>query len=152
MATDRARAANRRNARASTGPRTEAGKTRSSQNARKHGLSATGTDQEMEAEVSRLAALIASELPAEERVIEAAHAIAAAHGHLQRVRSLKTEMMRGELAMDPGESAPGQPASPPPPELLQQLEQLERYERRALSRRKSAVRHLTRLLQTPERS
>lgn len=152
MATDRATAANRRNARASTGPRTEAGKARSSQNARKHGLSAADADPEMDAEVNRLAALIAGELPAEAEVIEATHAVAAAHGHLKRVRSLKTEMMRDEPAMDPGDRSFGQPAPPPPPELLQRLERLERYERRAFSRRKSAVRHLTRLLQTVERS
>ena len=151
MATDRATAANRRNARASTGPRTEAGKARSSQNARKHGLSAGDADPEMDAEVSRLAALIASELPAESGMTEAAHAVAAAHGHLKRVRSLKTEMMRGELAVGPAETSRGEPA-PPSPELLRRLERLERYERRAFSRRKSAVRHLTRLLQTVERS
>ena len=105
----------------------------------------------MDAEVSRLAELIAGELPAEAGVMEAAHAVAAAHGHLKRVRSLKAEMMRGELAIDVAETQPGQPGPPPPPELLQRLEQLERYERRAFSRRKSAVRHLVRLLHAVER-
>ena len=104
----------------------------------------------MDAEVSRLAERIAGELPAEAGV-EAAHAVAAAHGHLKRVRSLKTEMMRGRLAADAAETPPGQPGPPQLLELLQRLEQLERYERRAFSRRKSAVRHLVRLLHAVER-
>ncbi|MER2265743.1 hypothetical protein [Methylobacterium oxalidis] len=39
MTSERAKSANRRNAQASTGPRTASGKQRVSQNARSHGLS-----------------------------------------------------------------------------------------------------------------
>lgn len=44
MASERQRQANRQNARSSTGPRSTGGKARSAQNARRHGLSGSGTD------------------------------------------------------------------------------------------------------------
>ena len=51
MTTDKQRKANRQNAKKSTGPRTEEGKARSSQNGLKHGLLAR--DAVMAGEVSR---------------------------------------------------------------------------------------------------
>lgn len=70
MTSERATHANRRNARASTGPRTLAGKARSGQNARKHGLSAVDPNPEAEAEIERLAVLIADEHVSDVGVLE----------------------------------------------------------------------------------
>ncbi|MGW8788689.1 hypothetical protein, partial [Heyndrickxia sporothermodurans] len=59
MTSERTTQANRRNAQASTGPRSAVGKARSGQNARKHGLSTVDPTPEMEAEIEALAVLIA---------------------------------------------------------------------------------------------
>lgn len=130
----------------STGPRTREGKARSSQNARKHGLSATTAASEMETETNRLAKIIAAELPADAAVSEAVQAVAAAQGYVARVRALKTEMMQADPLIPTREGSLEESAPPPRRELLQRLERLERYERRAFSQRKSAIRHLVSLL------
>jgi hypothetical protein len=58
------RAANRRNAKLSTGPRTAAGKIRASRSALKHGLSIPiASDPEMSAEIEALARKIMRENP-----------------------------------------------------------------------------------------
>jgi len=85
-------AANRRNAQRSTGPRTAAGKARSSQIARKHGLAVPANrdpltsgkfhqlSKELAAENSRLTAVVI-------------FALAEAHLQTQRVESVKAEML-----------------------------------------------------------
>ncbi|MGE7415075.1 hypothetical protein [Methylobacterium tarhaniae] len=147
MTSDRAVEANRRNAKASTGPRTAAGKEQSRQNARKHGLSASGADLEADGEIGRLTELIAGDLPTGPGVREAAHAVAVAQHHLRRVLAVKTALMRADLAAQQAGAEAASPHVPiPSSDLLRDLERLERYERRASSRRKSAVRHLTSLI------
>lgn len=141
MTSERASRANRRNAQASTGPRTPAGKTRSGQNARKHGLSAVDPNPDAEMEIERLAELIAGGHGRDAAVRESARAVAEAQFQLQRVLACRTALLRsGPLA--PEREADGDECSPAemPGELLLQLERLERYERRALSRRKFAIR------------
>lgn len=141
MTSERATLANRRNAQASTGPRTAAGKASSGQNARKHGLSAVDPNPEAGAEIERLAELIAGEHIRHAGVLEAARAVAESQLQLQRVKAFKIVLLRtvtlfkqteGELdALPPAEI---------PSDFLLQLGGLERYERRALSRRKFAAR------------
>ncbi len=64
MITERRLAANRRNARASTGPRTAAGKARVARNARRHGLNvAVADDPALSAEAAELARAILDGLP-----------------------------------------------------------------------------------------
>ncbi|TXN03427.1 hypothetical protein FV222_08555 [Methylobacterium sp. WL103] len=141
MTSDRAIDANRRNAQASTGPRTRRGKTQSRQNARKHGLAAAAFDPHAEAATEYLAELIAGDFCGDPPILEAAYAVAEAQCHLRRVLVVKGTMIREDAefserhAKMDGSSAPD--ASP---ELLQALERLERYERRAFSLRKSAIR------------
>ncbi|KAB1072381.1 hypothetical protein [Methylobacterium soli] len=134
--------ANRRNARASTGPRTAEGKARSAQNARRHGLAAAASDPQAEIEAEHLAALLAGDLASDPAILEAARAVAEAQSHLQRVRAVKIALMRDADSPESPTSAETLSTPLAPSELLQGLERLARYERRALSLRKSAVRRL----------
>jgi hypothetical protein len=153
MTSERATGANRRNAQASTGPRTLAGKARSGQNARKHGLSAADPNPEVEAEIEALAALIAGEHVSGVGVLEAARAVAEAQFQLQRVKAFKIALLRSETAAQAREAEPdGQPLAEILVTLFQQLEGLERYERRALSRRRSSARRFNELVGGSPRS
>src|SRR5215203_2005778 len=84
-------AANRANARKSTGPRLPAGKQRASQNARKYGLSLPVLhDPELGAEVEALSRQIAA---GNEAVLPIARDIAEAQIDLSRVRHLRGELI-----------------------------------------------------------
>ena len=151
MTSERAQQANRRNARASTGPRTPTGKARARQNAHKHGLAATDPRPDLTADVESLAASIADELPTDAAVQQAAKVLAEAELGLRRVRTVKLELTRQHIAaleaqaggsvLPSGENTLAIAAGLAP--LLQELERLARYERRAFSRRKSALLQLT---------
>ena len=140
-------AANRRNSRRSSGPRTVAGKLTVSRNALRHGLAAALRDSGIAAEVDRLATAIAGE-NADAVQREQALIIAESELSLLRVRAVRTnilEQMRATAAEEGGSR--GDQANAVLPGViggayLDQLRRLERYERRAFSKRQGAIRKL----------
>ena len=124
-ANERIRAANRANAARSTGPRTRAGKAVVARNALRHGLRVpVMADSSLAAEVAALAQRIAGEHAGEPRRA-AALRIAEAQVDVLRIRRVRLQIMTegfGEV------------------DITARLMRLDRYERRALSRRKSAIR------------
>ena len=152
MTTERAIRANRQNAQASTGPRTAAGRTRSAQNARKHGLAATDPNPDAAEETEHLATLIAGAHGGDAAILEAARAVAEAQVHLRRVQAFKDTLIREEVyALEAETSTDNASTLLPTADLLQELARLERYERRAFSRRKSAVRRFEALIGRSQR-
>ena len=116
--------ANRRNARASTGPRTAAGKARAAQNARRHGLSlAALCNPSCSGEVEALARAIAGADAGLER-LGLARAIAGAQIDVVRARRARLALYPQVLEGD----------------ALARLVAIDRYERRAFSRRNAAIR------------
>lgn len=149
MTSERQRQANRKNARYSTGPRTPAGKARVGHNAYKHGLSVPASAQGLfETEVSSLAFQLIKDLDLSPALHLEAHAAADAQIDLLRVRSIRAALLvaleRGRLS-EAADSSPARRRNDnvaDPKLLLQALERLDRYERRALTRRKLALRRL----------
>jgi hypothetical protein len=106
MASERQIAANRRNARKSTGPRSGAGKKRASRNAYRHGLTLSITSSAAFAkQLEKLARKIASDTE-NAIVLEHARAIAQAELDLARVRRAKVSLIEGASAF--GELDPPQ--------------------------------------------
>ncbi len=125
MTSARKRAANAKNARRSTGPRTAAGKARSARNALAHGLRVTVLSiDRLAPEVETLARKIAG-VGANETRRALAVRIAEAQVDLDRIRRLREDLLADVLT-------DGQ--------ALRDLARIDRYERRALSRRKFAIR------------
>jgi hypothetical protein len=148
MASVRQIAANRKNARGSTGPRTAATKARVSRNALRHGLAIPITrDPKVSAEIDQLALTLAG--PAATPVtIEQAHIAVEAQFEILRVRTHRCaliDLRAAELAANHPATATGERSGSEASSIvgvLPSLEALERYERRAVSRRKRAIRWL----------
>jgi hypothetical protein len=131
--TETARArASRANGRKSTGPKTLAGKTRAARNACRHGLTLPVlADPALVPEAEALARKIEMSVVGKEgdaHQHELACRIAETLIDLRRVRQAKLPLL-ADLQFDPQAA-----------DRLKQLVRLDRYERRALSRRKSAIR------------
>jgi hypothetical protein len=159
MSSIASRAANRRNARKSTGPRTTAGKCRASRNALRHGLAArTFQDPAVGIEAEQLARALAGQHAGAFR-LEQMRIIAEMELQLTRVRNARAMLMK-DLAhahhtldaqkpaaeINQFKGADQNPVSPVSrlSDLLSRVRALERYERRAFSRRNRAIRDLGR--------
>ena len=134
--------ANRANASRSTGPRTASGRARSARNAVRHGLAVSVSAIP---ELHREAMALAHRLAEEGRPFDECLAIAEATVELWRAQRcgdlLISETFRALLPTASEQVAEGQRARVVA-ELGPELGQLQRYERRALSRRKFAIRDL----------
>jgi hypothetical protein len=145
MTSDRKIAANRRNSQQSTGPRSVQAKQRIRRNALRHGLRAIALrTPASSAEVDSFATAICGK-DADPADREQALIIAENEFLLMRVRAARVDVIEQMLPIagtrepEGTRSAPHQPANL---SCLKQLMTLDGYERRALSRRKRALRSL----------
>lgn len=133
MTSERKIAANRSNAKKSTGPRTNAGRSKSRRNALRHGLAVDiRTDSAYREEIEQLANML-SRARGRRTVSDSDRDAAEAQIDLLRIRKLRAylfETIYFAHGADPDRLA----------ELNDKLAALERYERRAFSRRKNAFR------------
>lgn len=130
MASERQIAANRANAKKSTGPRTAAGRSKSSRNAFRHGLS---LPLRLDPAASSKASAIVSALvghEASEEKLAAATELAGAQLDLLRIRAVRAQLM---TEFDPASANLKQ---------LRRLAAFDRYERFAATRRRRATRKL----------
>jgi hypothetical protein len=126
LATEKQIAANRANAKLSTGPKTVAGRLKSSRNALRHGLSCPlPFDPVTLAKVDALAHALAGERAEADKLASAAE-FARAQLQLLRIRSMRTELM-AVIDLDFNNT-----------QELQRLVALDRYERYAHTKRRRA--------------
>jgi hypothetical protein len=124
LATEKQIAANRANARLSTGPKTLAGKLKSSGNAFRHGLSGpVRLDPLSSAKIDAVARVLAGEQTTDDRLASAAD-FAQAQLELLRIRSIRAELLE-KFDLDVNNS-----------QELRRLVALDRYERYALTKRR----------------
>jgi hypothetical protein len=127
MTSDRKLASNQKNAKNSTGPRSDGGKRRSARNALSHGLSIPVSKiAAMRSDIDDLALSI-SRASGEKSITERSRQAAEAQLEILRIRKARAAIFAIEISCD---------------ELTKKLASLERYERRAFSRRKSALRSM----------
>jgi hypothetical protein len=119
VATDRQIAANRRNARHSTGPRSGAGRERSGRNSFRHGLAAAGTaTAERIKYIERLARNIAG-ASTDVVTLECARTIAQAEFDLAQIRRVQVELISRVTAF-------GEAKGPPASHLIREAKRLFR--------------------------
>jgi len=133
--------ANRKNASRSSGPRTAAGKARTSRNALRHGLSVSILDDDLKLSVAaeRLACRLL-DAGGNASLLRHARLLAQAELEVLRVRATRIALIKA-LAEGAGEGSTRMLNAFL--RALPQLLALERYERRTLSRRKRLVRNFS---------
>jgi ATP-dependent Zn protease len=158
MASERQIAANRRNAKKSTGPTTALGKKRSSKNAYTHGLSLPVRNAGSQKQIEELSQLFAGDA-SDARFLGLAETAADAQADLERVRQVKTAMLeRAMMQTQGGNLAPPELLGSSGPLLIEEegeqsfvnavrhilpdLIKINRYEKRAESRRNRAFHEL----------
>jgi hypothetical protein len=135
VASDRKIAANRKNAKNSTGPKSRAGKRRSRANAFRHGLAIDiGVDSGVAEQIERLTLAMTSPGPLMQTPL--LRQLAEVEVDLQRIRKIRAGIFRSALQQTDARL-------PYCGDLNSQLEKLERYERRAMSRRKRVLRAIS---------
>jgi hypothetical protein len=147
MTSERRKAANRRNAAKSSGPRSSAGRRRASRNSYRHGLAASfPSTAEQARRVEKLARKIVGDT-ANPLILEHARAAAQAQFDLVQVRRVRVAMIEQVLALglagiaSPVETAPILPLAEPDRTAeavrlaLPELIKLDRYEHNAVVRR-----------------
>lgn len=133
MATERQIAANRANAKRSTGPKTAAGKQKSSRNAYRHGLSGPVLgDPAILAKIESTARDCVCEAAAEDQLTFAADFLRA-HIEVLRIQAIRTEQW-ASISQKEGEDYN--------PKGLRRLAALDRYERYAFTKRRRASQKL----------
>ena len=126
MSSQRKTEANRANGRASKGPQTAQGKKRSSQNARRHGLSLPVlVNPALSKEVEALARQIAAS-PAE---LQEARAVAEAQTDLVRIRRASHHLV-SQIAVASTAASADVPLRQIPIKTLEQLLKIDRYKQR----------------------
>jgi hypothetical protein len=132
MTSDRKLNSNRTNATKSTGPRSKAGKLRSSRNAARHGLTGAISDPQACEEIENLVKVFA---PSGDRnSLRLARTAAYAQYDLLRIRKARTALYADYASNVPSSHSLG--------ELHEALRKLDRYDHRAAARRKRAFRAL----------
>lgn len=139
--------ANRQNARASTGPKSAAGKARASRNAYRHGLGVpVRSDPDCVGRIQALARSLAG-TDASAELMARADAVAAAQTELERVRQRRQQLIErhgpysGGAARMPGSLPPAslsissEASAAALSDLIAEMNALDRYEQRALARR-----------------
>ena len=139
--------ANRRNAARSTGPRTAKGRSRSAQNARRHGFASAVVDgTKLSEEAEKLARAVAGTDPSPQRLYYA-RVIAETQFTLARISMAKITTinlaMADKVKSTEMLSEPEQRCAVAVVKSLEQLRRLERYERGASSRFSRALRLLS---------
>jgi hypothetical protein len=137
MPSDRKITANRNNAKKSTGPRSKAGREAPRRNARRHGLAThIGADPAFREDIEKLAKALSLSSGTQEVSLHAWEA-AQAEIDLKRIRHIRAVLFETFYCADT-------PAPDGLTDLNDKLAKLERYERRAISRRKHALRVIQR--------
>jgi hypothetical protein len=130
MAREKQLRANRENAMRSTGPKTAAGRLKSSRNALRHGLSLPLADQAAAMKAGQIAQLLAPE------GADDLHAMAAVEMAQAHLRILQVAAVRGKLIA-------GFEVGAVNLKEVRRLAALDRYERQALVQRRRAARKLS---------
>ena len=136
MPSDQQVAANKKNAKKSTGPRSKTGRAISRRNALRHGLAINvRADPAVHDDIERLAKVLSPSDDAQDRS-ENVRAAAEAQFDLLRIRRIRAWLFETLYF--------GKPAtSDSLAKLTDELARLERYERRAFSRRRCALQSLS---------